>query len=337
MFAFMKQSWKYSIFLLCMISAACGNTDTGADNPLFNRPPLKEVSAQIKEDPDRADLYFNRGRMLDRMDEDSLALIDYKKAGSLDSSRAEYFSAIGDVLFEHQDIKGSISWIERALKLDPKDPGAHLKMAKLFMYIQEYNSAFTEINTVLRQDVYNAEGYFLKGMIYKDMKDTVNARSSFQTAVQVDPDYRDAIVQLGLLYSAQKDPLALKYFDNAYRLDTTDLFPLYARGVYYQNRGEYQLAKDQYREVIVRDNQYTDAHYNTAYILMQQDSIEKARRQYDLLTRIDPADPEAYYNRGLCSELMGNKQEALADYRQAVVFDKNYAEALQGIKRLEEK
>jgi hypothetical protein len=34
---------------------------------------------------------------------------------------------------------------------------------------------------------------------------------------------------------------------------------------------------------------------------------------------------------------MGNKQEALADYKQAVTFDKNYAEALKGIKRLEGK
>jgi tetratricopeptide (TPR) repeat protein len=337
MFAFMNRSWRHPIFLLSLVCTACTHTNPSVENPLFNQPPLKEISSQINENPDRADLYFDRGRMLDRMEEDSLALIDYKKAVSIDSSRAEYFSAIGDILFEHQDIKGSIMWIERALKLNPKDPGAHLKMAKLFMYIKEYNSAFGEINTVLRQDVYNAEGYFLKGMIYKDTKDTVNARSSFQTAVQVAPDYRDAIIQLGLLHSGQKDPLALKYFDNAYRLDTSDLFPLFAKGVYYQNKGDYQLAKDQYKEVILRDNQYTDAHYNTAYILMQQDSVEKARRQYDLLTRLDPADPEAYYNRGLCSELMGNKQEALADYRQAITFDKNYVEAQQGIKRLEGK
>ena len=341
MFAIMKSVWSTCLLtvIFALIFSACNDRKNPVtnNNPVFLQPGLKELTQKIEDSPDDPGLYFERGRMLDHMNEDSLALSDYQKAISLDSSKAEYFSAIGDMLFEHKDISGSLKWIEKALKLNPKDPAAHLKMAKLFIYTKDYKSAFSEINTVLRQDVYNAEGYFLKGMAYKDMKDTANAKSSFETAVQVAPDYRDAIIQLGLLYSAKKDSLALKYFDNAYRLDTTDLFPVYARGVYYQESNQYELAKNEYKKVILRDNQYTDAYYNMGYVLMQQDSNQKAWRQYDLLTKIDPTDPEAYYNRGLCSELMGKKEDALTDYRQALTFYKDYPEAAAGVKRLQGK
>jgi tetratricopeptide (TPR) repeat protein len=333
---------RFSYFLffsLIVIFASCSNSRNKAteDNPIFKNPALQDVTEQIKNNPQTASLYFKRGHILEHMQEDSLALKDYQKAVSLDSTQAKYYSAIGDLLFEHKDISGSVKWIAHALKLNPKDPAAHLKMAKLFIYTKDYNAAFSEINTVLRQDVYNPEGYFLKGMIYKDLKDTANAKSSFQTAVTVAPDYKDAVVQLGLIYSAQKDPLALKYFDNAAKLDTTDVFPVFAKGVFYQDAKKYEDAKAAYKSVILHDNQYTDAYYNMAYILMQQDSVEKAWRQYDLLTKLDPADAEAYYNRGLCSEMMGKKQDAVSDYRQALTFDKNYAEAMNGLKRLQGK
>jgi tetratricopeptide (TPR) repeat protein len=204
----------------------------------------------------------------------------------------------------------------------------------VFVFIKEYPKAFSEINTVLRQNAMNPEGYFLKGIIYKDLKDTSKAISSFQTALQVDPSYRDAMVQLGSIYAAKNDPLAAQYFDNAFKTDTTEVFPLYAKGMYYQERKQYEEAKQQYRKAILHDRDYRDAYFAMGYILMQQDSFEKAYRQFDLVTKLDPTNARAYYNRGICSELQGKDNEALQDYKQALTFDEQYAEAREAVKRL---
>ena len=180
----------------------------------------------------------------------------------------------------------------------------------------------------------NPEGYFLKGLIYKDLKDTAKAISSFQTALQVYPSHKESMIQLGSIYGAKNDPLALKYYDNAFRLDTTDVFPLYAKGMYYQERKQYEQAKEEYRKAIISNREYTDAYFGMGYILMQQDSFEKAYRQFDLVTKLEPINAKAYYNRGLCNELMGKNNEALQDYKQALTFDEQYQEASDGIKRL---
>ncbi len=327
---------KILFALLCIMTvAACKNGQTAKDNnPLFASGKLKEVSDKIAENPNDASLYFKRGQLLHELQEDSMAIVDYKKATSLDSSKAEYFSAIGDILFEHKDISGSVPYIERAIKLNPEDKQAQLKLAKLFVFIKEYTKAFQAINTVLRQDVYAAEGYFLKGMIYKDLKDTAKAISSFRTAVQVDAAYQEAFIQLGQLFSAQGDPIALAYYNNAYSADTTDVFPLFARGVFYQDRKEYELAKKEYRNTILHNRLYLDAYFNMGYVLMQQDSLDKALRQYELIASIDQTNAEAYYNKGLCYELMGKKQEAIKEYKQALVFEEGYDMPKEGLKRL---
>jgi tetratricopeptide (TPR) repeat protein len=336
MFAVMKNASLRFVFigLLLSIAACTNNANNSTDAAAYADPSLKDINAKISANPDKAELYYERGQKLRSIQSDSLAIADFKKAISLDSSKAEYFSAIGDILFEHKDISGSVVWIEKAMKRNPDDLKAQLKLAKLFVFIREYENAFKSINTVLRHDVYNAECYFLKGMIYKDLKDTSKAISSFQTAIQVKADYKDAFIQLGQLYSSKGDELALRYYDNAFREDTTDAFPLFARGVFYQDKNDYESAKAEYKNTILHQRSYLNAYINMGYILMAQDSLDKAMHQYDILVQIDQTNPEVYYNRGVCFEKMGKKDEAIKDYKQALVFDEKYPYALQALKKL---
>ena len=327
----------FVVFFLFGCKNHSGNA-TGKDadtDPVFTENPrLKSITEQINSSPKDASLYFERGGVLHKLKLDTLAIKDFKRAASLDTTQAKYYSAVGDVLFEHKDLNGSIEWIQKAIAKDPTDQKAHLKIAKLFLYMKNYQQAFAEINIVMRKNVYDPEAYFLKGMIYKDMKDTAKAISSFQTAKQVAPDYRDAYIQLGLLGSAQKDPLAIKYLDDAYNMDSTDVFPLYAKAMYYQNVKDYVLAKEMYRKCILRNTHYVDAYFNLGYIYMQQDSVEKSFRQYDIVTKIDPLNAPAYFNRGVCNEMMNKPKDAVADYRQARSLDTAYKSPREALKRM---
>jgi tetratricopeptide (TPR) repeat protein len=328
-----------SFFALCLfLLSSCKDEEKKAnyDVPVNDRA-VQELSAKISNDPTNAMLFFQRGSLLHRIQEDSLALEDMKKAVSLDSTKAQYYSAIGDILFEHKDISGSVTWLQKAIKLNPKDPTAQLKVAKMFIFLEDYNKAFEAINTVLRQDVYNAEGYFLKGMAYKGIKDTAKALSSFQTAINAQPEFREAIIQLASIYSSKGDPVAIKYYENAFRIDSTDVSPIYNTGLYYLNKNDIEAAKEQYKKAIMKDRNYANAFFGMGFALMQQDSIEKAWRQFDIVVGIEPTNTDAYYNRGLCSEMMGKIKEAIADYEQTLTFNADYAPAAEALKRVKGK
>ena len=338
----MKMAWiKYFPLVFgIMLFISCKNNNTGktaitvSDSVLQNNPKLKNITDQISNSPKDAALYFERGTMLRKMQMDSLALKDYKMASSLDTGKAAYYSAVGDLLFENKDISGSVEWIQKAVAKDPFDQKARLKMAKLFLYIRNYQRALQEIDKVMMKDVHNPETYFLKGMVYKDMRDTARAISSFLTAVQEGPEYRDAMIQLGLMYSAKKDPIGLRYLDNAYKMDTMDVFPIYAKGTYYQENKDYVAAKEAYKRCILKDRHYADAYFNLGYMLMQEDSVQKAWRQYNIVTKIDPMNPAAYYNRGLCSEMMDSVKNAIGDYKMAISLDTTYSSPKEALARL---
>jgi len=336
----MNNAWiKYVPVLLMTLLWSCKNhsENKSADtaNPVFQSDPnLKKITDQISSSPKDASLYFQRGIMLRKMQLDTLALKDLKEAASLDTNKAEYQSAVGDLLFEDKDINGSVLWLQKAIAKNPNDHKAHLKIAKLFLYIKKYPEGFEEINKALRQDAFDPEGYFLKGMLYKEMKDTAKSISSFLTAVEVSPDYRDAVVQLGLLYSDKKDSIALRYFDKAMRIDSADVFPLFAKGVFYQQNKNTAMAKEEYKACIIRDRHYTNAYFNMGSIYMDQDSIEKAYRQYDIVTKIDPGNPTAYFDRGVCSEMMDSIKKAIDDYRLAAALDSTYKSPKEALKRL---
>lgn len=326
-------------YFLYVLLLSCGtNTQSNISNiprgGVFDSVIVIDISKQIANNPNDATLYFKRSEILRTLNGDSAAIIDLYKAISLDSNKANYYSAIGEILFERKDIEGSVYWFKKAIERDPIDPIAHLKFAKMLVFVNDNQKAFDEINTVLRRDPYNPEAYFLKGMVYKNLNDTSKALSSFQTAVQVDPLYQPAILQIGFIYATQNDDIALKYFENAYNADSTQLISLHAKAMFYQSRNKVDTAKDIYRLIIKKDTLYTDAYFNLAYLLMQGDSTQKAEILLSHIIALNPNDAETFYNRAVCRELQGDTNNALNDYQEALKLDPAYPEARKAIGRL---
>jgi tetratricopeptide (TPR) repeat protein len=328
------------IVFLSLIALMFNSCDeTSADKPLIKNEDIsssdiEKISEDIKSKPKQASLYFKRSQMYKAMHQDSLALNDLYQAIKIDSSQSVYFSSVADILFEHKDISGSVEWIQKAIKLNPDDELAHLKIAKMFLYSGEYPKAFTEINTILRSNVYNAEAYFLKGMCYKNMNDTNKAISSFQTAVQTDPQYVDAHMQLALIYKAKNNPLALSYFENAYKADSSNMEPLYGQGMFWQDQEKFEEAKKVFRRCVLINKDYEKSYYNMGWMLLQQDSVEKAIRQFDIAIKVKQDYVEAYFNRGLCNEILEKYDLAIADYEQALIFNPEYDAPTKAITRV---
>ncbi len=325
-------------WILLLLLAACRsyNPENHPDLKIreYNLPQTRDLTAKIVRDTNRADLYFQRGNALRRLHLDSLAALDFVHAVRLDTNKAEYYSAVADILFEARNLEGSREWLKKALLKNPEDPHARLNLAKGDLVNKDYKSAFEQINTVLRANPYEADAYFLKGMVYKDLKDTTRAVSAFQTTLQVQPDYKEAHMQLGLITRDRRDSTALQYFRNAYLADTNDLFPIYTRGQYYQEKTQWERAKEEYRFAIEHAPEYADAHFALGYVLLQQDSVGKALPYFRKAAQLDPQNPNAAFNAGICEEYLGNTAAARAQYEAALKANPHYTAAEEALKRV---
>ncbi|MGC4058511.1 MAG: hypothetical protein QM743_10405 [Chitinophagaceae bacterium] len=102
---------KLSLFsFICVLGlTACGGGSKAPQQPVsgvFAVPEIAEVSARIEKNGNNAALYYKRTMLLREQGANSLALTDLKKTVSLDSTKAYYFSSIGELLFEHKDVQG---------------------------------------------------------------------------------------------------------------------------------------------------------------------------------------------------------------------------------------
>jgi tetratricopeptide (TPR) repeat protein len=142
-------------------------------------------------------------------------------------------------------------------------------------------------------------------------------------------------MQLALLFTAKHNPLAIQYFENAYRADSSDMEPLYGEAMFWQNQQKYAEAKQVFKRCILLNKDYERAYYNTGWMLLQEDSVEKSIRHFGMAIQVKQDYADAYYNRGLCYEILGKKDSAILDYKQALVFSPGLASCQTALQRIQ--
>lgn len=299
-------------------------------------PAIEDLSGQIKKTPENAGLYYARANEYFDYGNLKYAMLDYQKAYQMDSTNPAHALGLSDCLFEVNNADGAIGVLMDFLKSDPNNTDILLNLGIDYFLLPkpEYQKAMDAFNQVLKLDVQNADAYFYKGLIYKESGDTAKAISNFQTTVETDPDYYDAFMQLGSIYSAKKDPMALQYFDNAIALNDTSNEAQYAKAKFFQDNGELSEAISYYKKIITQSPQDANAIYNLATIYFGIDSIEKAYRFYDLCTRQAPANAMGYYGKGLCAEELKNYDEAVSLYTQALNLNPDLNDATARLNKL---
>lgn len=330
--------WAMKIFVAVMISAvflagcSCNHSNMpgekpGADSLAMKdsaNPQIRALTEKIRNEPNNPNNYLLRGKVFLQLDNIRAAHSDMSKAIALDSTNLNSYFAIADLYLKGGSADRAVDAFSTIIRLDPKNEEAMVKLSKVYFYKKDYNNSLLQLSRVEELDKQNAEVQFIRGLNLKEMGDTTRAIAFFQKAVQMKPDFYDAYMQLGLLTMKRPGTTAAQYFDNAIRIDSTSAEAYYDKGKFYQDREEYEKAKETYHELIAQNPQYKNAYFNLGFIYIQQDSIDKAQRMFDYAIKVAPSYAEAYYYRGLCELQKGNKEQALADFRQAITLKPDY-------------
>lgn len=285
-------------------------------------PEISTLSAEIKKTPSNPELYYSRANAYFSYGNLKYAQRDYEKAYELDSTDASFTLGLSDCLFDMNDVNRSIELLESYERRLPGNPDILLNLAVNYFLLPEprYQLAIDRLNDLIKQDMQNPHAYFYKGLIYQESGDTAKAISNFQTCTEVDPDYYDAWMQLGLIYADQGDPLAIKYYDNAVAVGDSSREAEYAKAKFFQDKGDVATAIEYYRKLVVADPQDAESLYNLATIYYGIDSVEKAYRYFDMAIKQSPAKAYAHYGKGLCAKELGKNKEAVAYLEQAIVL-----------------
>ncbi|MBI3511231.1 MAG: tetratricopeptide repeat protein [Bacteroidetes bacterium] len=326
----------FFLFVFSLLVYSCGN-DSGktTNDSLKPNDSVSLINEQIRKDPANLDLYVKRSRLEMNRKQFGPALDDMNRVIAVDSNKAEYLIAAADINFFTMHTLRADSLLSRAVRLHPDNVDCLLKLATMDHYLTKYDDELKLLDAALHVDVHNSQVYYMKGMMFKERHDTMKAISSFQTAVEQDPDHYNAFMQLGLLFSTKKDPLAEQYFMNAISLNPNSEEAIYALALFYQQEENWNRAIETYTTLLKINPHHFDAHYNLGIIdVVNLKMTDDGMKYFNLAIEDNPKEPRGYYGRGYCYEVKGDVTNAEADYRMALKQDPNYDKATFALNKL---
>ena len=328
---------KLFLFHLCLFLAlsSCKNDKAPGENEkgTTTKDAFTKLNEDIAANPNRADLLFQRAKIFIQKDVMNQAFEDLNRATAIDSTNTEYLMLLADVAFKTFQIKRASDIFEKVVKLDPKNKDAYLKLSELYFYVKGYQKSLLYSNEALKLDKNLVRAYYLRGFAYKEMGDTAKAVSSFNTVVDLSPDY-DAFIQLGNIYAARNNPLAVQYYNNALKIEPNSTEALYNRGLFFQNTGEIGKAVADYNTIIKIEPHYADAYFNLGYInSVLSSNWNEAIKFYTEAIKSNDQYAEAFFNRGVCFEKIGNKEAAKKDFIATIGIVPGYKPAQEKLKK----
>lgn len=328
-----------SVSIVILTSCAHNNNVTETkktDSTAQNTPEeLKKLNSQLLAQPTNADLYHRRAKYYFNAKDFQKGMVDIMQALKIDSTKAEYYSTLSDLYFvANQTGKTKIA-LEKCIALDDKNADAMVKLAELYLYVRKNELSMKYINMALKVNQYNAKAYFMKGMNYKELKDTTRAISSMQTAVEQDQQYYNAYIQLGILCAAKNNSLAVLYYKNAIRIQPTSTEAWYNLGKFFQDTKDLDNALETYTKLLQIDKGNKNALFNMGVInFAYLKKYELAINNFSDAIKIEPKFVQAYYGRGICYQAKGDIKLAAIDFQACLDINPKYEPAQTALKEL---
>jgi tetratricopeptide (TPR) repeat protein len=335
----MRNSGIYFLIVITVLFfASCTGNDKSSAKQSDSSAVIKTVAdldRLIQQNPKESSLWHKRAQFYFNNRQYDKAIDDVKKAISIDTTKVGYYLTLSDCYLVKNQSNLTRQMLLKAIQVDSSNTDALLKLAELHLYVRLYQDALNYVNKALRINENLAKAYFIKGVAYLEIGDTLKAVSSFKTTVEQDQDYYHAYIQLGLLYALKGDPIAVDYYNNALNLNPKSEEAHYNLGQYYLEEEQYNKAIEQFSTVISINPNNKEAHFSLGYIHYEKLKVySEALKHFINAAKCDPKFFKAFYMVGLTYETIGDINNASKFYSRAIAINPEYIKAKEGLKRV---
>jgi len=338
----MNKITQVFILTFTVLLTACNSGNTKSESDQSDSAtfvnPLAELNSEILHDKGNDRLYINRAAYYLSVNKTDSALRDILIALDIDSLNTDHYITLSDAYLLLGNPDKCLEALDFSLKLKPNNQEAMLKKAQLFLIMRDYDKTYAAISELIALDRINPKAYFIRAMALIEEADTANAIKNLHIAIDQNQDFFDAQLQLGILYARRNNPLAISYLQNAINLVPQTIEPYYQLGLFFQENGRTASAIQTYNSILDIESEYVPALYNLGFILLvYEQDFEGAAEYFAQVIQLAPEYGEAWYNRGYCYELSGQREFARNDYKKTLKLLNNYPKAIEGLNRLDER
>ena len=363
---------KFKLFTVLFIGSAL-LTSCGQKNEEGSTVDNNNIDSLIGLYPDSLPLLLKKSEMLiaESMYGDALnfAAKSFRLDSTNETARMLYAKSLNNRPERTtQDILTARRHFQTIVNADSLNKEAFVQLGLTFTQLSEFDQAFVNINNALRIDKKFRDAYVAKGTTYRmeivnieseiqsignEDQQKVGAlareikerwdlmKSSYETAVQQDPEFFEAYFELGRIYQMEGDKICIEYFTTAHELKPEikeiEYYLAFSKQHYGQGP-QVEDARSMYRKMATGDEEEKTCEFTSQCVsypslaLFQlghlkqfyDNDLDSAIYFYNSATKSAPDFVEAYHNMGMCYDLKGNKTQALKKFGQALKFDPEY-------------
>ena len=327
-------------FIALLILSSCISNELDAQ-----KSEIQILSEQIVKNPNDIDLLYKRVNYNKLNNYLESALFDLKEIVRLDSLNSSNHFNIAELYFKLSKQKNAKSsypslvkyHLEKSIILDSENNEAFALMGELLLAFSKYEEAIRIFNKSLRIEYNQEKVHMLMGYAFKQLKQNDDAIKCFRNSVNINPDFFEAYMQLGQIFHLLEDTIAVKYYNNAIRLQPTNEMALYNKALFFQNILDWNNALESYAELHKVNPFHSSGHYNLGFIHMELGLYDVAANNFADAIYSNSEFYEAYYSRGNCFETLGNVIQAESDYKRAIDINPQYTYAIEALESLRRK
>jgi tetratricopeptide (TPR) repeat protein len=131
--------------------------------------------------------------------------------------------------------------------------------------------------------------YFALGNVYYEDAMPLEARMNYEKALELNPDFNKARINLAMLYAETADPdTALILLEEAVKIDPKDPKAYNNIGMIYYSKGNIDRAVKAYTKAIEIDPDNAEAHYNLGLAFAETGLLVEAMREWQTVLELEP-------------------------------------------------
>ena len=258
---------------------------------------LADLDMALNLDPYYFDAHLNKANLLVEYDRADEAINHYTIASEISPRRAVVFIFRARAYNNLGDTKNALKDYARAIELFPENVEAYFERGRLYNMEKRLHEALSDFETAKRLEPSSAEIYNEAGNILNELRDYQNALENLNKAVEINPRHAEALNNRGISnFNLNRQEAALTDFNKAIEIDSTFAKALSNRGILRAVRKEFDLALEDFNQSL----------------------------------KYNPADYLTFMNRGNTLFKLGKKQDACADWQNALSL--NFIQAEEVIK-----
>lgn len=217
------------------------------------------------------------------------AYIQYQNALKIDEEHVPSLLGLADIAEKRQDFQGMFGFLQRAVRLDPNQIDAHVKLGKLYLIGSDETTALEEAEKSLAIDPDNIDAKALKAGVLMKIGDKPGAVALANEVIAVDPANAEAVTVLVTNHSVAGDwDSALAELDRALAIKPQVAILQLLRIHALKTLGREDETRDAYANLITLFPE--QAAYRRVYAneLLKEKDYAGARAQLEAVVEMQP-------------------------------------------------